>query len=135
VGDAGYWRHPITAQGITDCFRDVELLTQAIDDGFTDRRPLEDGLAAYESARNRATKAMYDSTNERTMMEPLKPEFVQLLKALEGNQEAIDRLLGVDAGTVRAEDFFSPANMSKIFEQAAHTARGSSNRAVSMASI
>jgi hypothetical protein len=78
---------------------------------------------------------MYDSTNERTMMEPLKPEFVQLLKALEGNQEAIDRLLGVDAGTVRAEDFFSPANMSKIFEQAAHTARGSSNRAVSMASI
>jgi 2-polyprenyl-6-methoxyphenol hydroxylase-like FAD-dependent oxidoreductase len=118
VGDAGYWRHPITAQGITDCFRDSELLTQAIDDGFSRRRSLDDALLAYETARNQATKAMFDSTNERSAMEPLTPEFLRFLKAVESNQEATNQLLGVDTGTVRAEDFFSPGNMGRIFEQA-----------------
>jgi flavin-dependent dehydrogenase len=34
VGDAGYHKDPITAQGISDAFRDAELLAEAIDDGF-----------------------------------------------------------------------------------------------------
>ena len=34
VGDASYHRHPITATGMTDAFRDPEFLTQAIDAGF-----------------------------------------------------------------------------------------------------
>src|SRR5829696_4120312 len=32
VGDAGYHRDPLTAWGITDAFRDAELVAQAIDD-------------------------------------------------------------------------------------------------------
>jgi flavin-dependent dehydrogenase len=119
VGDAGYWRHPITAQGITDCFRDAELLAEAIGDGFAGRSPLEDAMIAYETKRDQSTKAMYDSTNERSMLEPLPPNVVQLLHALDGNQEAIDQFMGVDAGTVRPQDFFSPANMGSIFAQAA----------------
>ena len=116
VGDAGYWRHPITAQGVSDCFRDSELLTQAIDDGFCGRRPLQGALAAYEAARNQSTKATYDSTNERTPMEAPSPRFVELLNALDGNQEAIDQFLGIDAGTVRPADFFSPANMERLYQ-------------------
>ena len=47
---AGRWwatpatiRTPITAQGISDAFRDAELLTDAIDEGFSGRQPLPDG--------------------------------------------------------------------------------------------
>ena len=37
VGDAGYHKDPVTAQGMTDAFRDAELLVEAIDAGFSGR--------------------------------------------------------------------------------------------------
>jgi 2-polyprenyl-6-methoxyphenol hydroxylase-like FAD-dependent oxidoreductase len=46
VGDAGYFKDPLTAHGITDAFRDAELLSRAIVDGST--RALE----GYQSERD-----------------------------------------------------------------------------------
>src|SRR5262245_51081489 len=54
VGDAGYHKDPFTAQGVSDAFRDAELLTAAIDEGFAGRRPLLTALAEYEQQRNAA---------------------------------------------------------------------------------
>ena len=51
VGDAGYHRDPATGQGITDAFRDAELLADALDIGFSRQGPLEAALAAYEQKR------------------------------------------------------------------------------------
>jgi flavin-dependent dehydrogenase len=42
VGDAGYHKDPITAQGITDAFRDSELLADALGASFAGTRPLDD---------------------------------------------------------------------------------------------
>jgi flavin-dependent dehydrogenase len=52
VGDGGYHKDPITAQGITDAFRDAQLLADAIDSGFSGAAPLEETLPEYERARN-----------------------------------------------------------------------------------
>lgn len=60
VGDAGYHKDPILGQGITDAFRDAELLAEAIDVGFSERQPLSKALAAYEQRRNTAVMAMYE---------------------------------------------------------------------------
>jgi flavin-dependent dehydrogenase len=49
VGDAGYHKDPITAQGITDAFRDAELLATAIDEGLAGRRPLAEALSTYDA--------------------------------------------------------------------------------------
>jgi hypothetical protein len=65
VGDAGYHKDPITAQGITDAFRDVELLADAIDAGLSERARLQDALAAYEQSRNDAAMPMYRLTCDR----------------------------------------------------------------------
>jgi 2-polyprenyl-6-methoxyphenol hydroxylase-like FAD-dependent oxidoreductase len=46
VGDAGYFKDPLTAHGITDAFRDAELLSRAILDGSTR------ALQAYQSERD-----------------------------------------------------------------------------------
>jgi 2-polyprenyl-6-methoxyphenol hydroxylase-like FAD-dependent oxidoreductase len=46
VGDAGYFKDPLTAHGITDAFRDAELLSRAIVGGSS--RALE----AYQSERD-----------------------------------------------------------------------------------
>jgi len=56
VGDAGYDRDPITAQGISDAFPDAELLADAIDGGSSGRRPLDAALRDYEEQRNAAAK-------------------------------------------------------------------------------
>jgi len=49
VGDAGYFKDPLTAHGITDAFRDAELLVAAILDGdpraFTHYQQTRDDLS------------------------------------------------------------------------------------------
>lgn len=60
VGDAGYHKGPILGQGITDAFRDAELLAEAIDAGFSERQPPSKALAAYEQRRNTAVMPMYE---------------------------------------------------------------------------
>jgi flavin-dependent dehydrogenase len=74
VGDAGYHKDPITAQGITDAFRDAELLAEAIDAGFTGRLPLSDALADYERRRNEATRTSYQEAVAMASFTPFPPE-------------------------------------------------------------
>jgi len=47
VGDAGYFRDPISAHGITDALRDAEILADAVVDGRVAEYPaLRDGLSS-----------------------------------------------------------------------------------------
>src|SRR4029077_1596968 len=62
VGDAGYIKDPVTGLGISDAFRDAELLSDALDAGFSGRAPLDATLATYERKRNDASKPFYDLT-------------------------------------------------------------------------
>jgi 2-polyprenyl-6-methoxyphenol hydroxylase-like FAD-dependent oxidoreductase len=114
VGDAGYHKDPITAQGISDAFRDAELLAGAIDDGFSGRKPLEVALAGYEQRRNDVTRPIYEMTCQFASLQPPPPEMQHLLGALVGNQEQTDRFLGTVVGTVPIPEFFAPENIGRI---------------------
>jgi flavin-dependent dehydrogenase len=114
VGDAGYHKDPITAQGITDAFRDAELLANAIDAGFSEKAALDDALADYEQQRNAATGPLYDLTCQFATLQPPAPEMQQLLGALRTNQEQTNRFLGVIGGTVPLPEFFAPDNLGRI---------------------
>jgi flavin-dependent dehydrogenase len=70
VGDAGYHRDFITGLGITDAFRDAELLADAIDDGLSGRRPLDEALAGYERRRNEIAEPLYALTIQLLSGEP-----------------------------------------------------------------
>lgn len=114
VGDAGVHKDPITAQGITDAFRDAELLAQALDNGFSGRMPLESALRTYEYRRNEALKPLYDFIVDHAEMEPFDPAFQDVLAAMRGNQDAINRFFGVIQNTVPWGEFFSPQNLSAL---------------------
>ena len=118
VGDAGYHKDPYTAQGISDAFRDSTLVSNAIDDGFSGRRPLDAALAGYERRRDEAAMPEFESTCQRAALKPPPPEMQQLFAALRGNQEQINRFFGTDAGTVPILEFFSPENMQRIMSRA-----------------
>jgi flavin-dependent dehydrogenase len=114
VGDAGYHKDPVTAQGISDAFRDAETLVEAVDAGLGGRRPLDEALAEYEQRRNGAALPMYDYTCELAALEPPPPELEALFAALRGNQADTDRFLGTITGTVSIPGFFAPANIERI---------------------
>ena len=117
VGDAGYDKDPITAQGISDAFIDAETLAQAIDDGFAGRRPLDAALADYHAARDRRTKPMYDFTCELARLEPAPPDIQALFGALRGNQEATNQFYSAITGSLPLPVFMSPENVGRIIQQ------------------
>ena len=72
VGDAGYFKDPLTAHGITDALRDAELLARDLLSG-SDRRP-----STYEEVRNGLARGMMAVTDRIASLEP-EPEELQEL--------------------------------------------------------
>jgi len=122
VGDAGYHKDPITAEGISDAFRDAELLTEALDEGLSGRRGLDDALAGYQARRDEAAMPLYEFTCQLATLQEPPPEMQQLFGALRGNQEQTDRFFGVIAGTTPMAEFFAPENIGRIMAGAAMVA-------------
>jgi flavin-dependent dehydrogenase len=58
VGDAGYFKDPLTAHGITDALRDAELLVRAVARGTTG------ALADYEATRLELSRRLFEVTDE-----------------------------------------------------------------------
>ena len=114
VGDAGYHKDPITAQGITDAFRDAELLADALDAGFTGTRQVDAALADYERIRNEETRGIYELTYEFASLAPPTAEQQKLFGALRTSEADTNHFFGVVAGTVRPDEFFAPENIGRI---------------------
>jgi flavin-dependent dehydrogenase len=91
VGDAGYFKDPITAHGISDALRDAELLARAVERGT------DSAMAAYQSARDELSRELFEITDTIAGfgwdLDRLKPLHLNLSKAM--NQEC-DALLGLD---------------------------------------
>jgi 2-polyprenyl-6-methoxyphenol hydroxylase-like FAD-dependent oxidoreductase len=118
VGDAGYHKNPITAMGINDAFRDAELLAGALDDAFSGRRAYEEGMSEYQQSRDRDALPVYEFTDDFAQLRPPPPETQQLIAAMHGNQTAMDGFVSVQADTLPAPEFFSPANIGRIMAEA-----------------
>jgi flavin-dependent dehydrogenase len=114
VGDAGYDKDPITAQGISDAFRDAELCTTAVDQTFRAQRSFDEAMAVYQQTRDATVQAMYEFTTQLATLEAPPPEMQQLLGAVHGNREAMDGFVSVTAGTMSPVEFFDPENIGRI---------------------
>jgi 2-polyprenyl-6-methoxyphenol hydroxylase-like FAD-dependent oxidoreductase len=114
VGDAGYNKDFITAQGIHDAFRDAELCVTALDEAFGGTRSFDAAMADYQARRDAQALPMYEFTTELATLEPPPPELQQLLAAIAGNQDAMDGFAQVNGGVTSPAEFFSPANVARI---------------------
>ena len=119
VGDAGYHKDPILAQGISDALVHASLLTRALKDASDGRADWETALAGYEAARNADAAAIYDLNAGFASLQPAPPETEALLGALHGNPADTGQFLGVMSGAVPIPDFFAPANTARILTQRA----------------
>jgi 2-polyprenyl-6-methoxyphenol hydroxylase-like FAD-dependent oxidoreductase len=119
VGDAGYNKDFITAQGIQDAFRDAELCVRALDEAGSGRRPFEEAMADYQAARDEHVLPMYELTAEIASLEPPSPELQQILQAARGSQEAMDAFARVNAGVTSPREFFGAENVERMLAAAA----------------
>jgi flavin-dependent dehydrogenase len=128
VGDAGYNRDFITAQGILDAFRDAELCAAALDRFFSGTQPFENAMDEYHRTRDARVEAMYGLTCQLATLEPPPADLQQLLAAAHGNQSAMDGFARMNAGTISPTEFFAPENVEAIMSAAASNPHGPARR-------
>jgi flavin-dependent dehydrogenase len=119
VGDAGYNKDPITAQGIRDAFIDAELCSTALDQSFSGAMSFESAMSAYHQTRDAHAMPIYEFTTQLATLEPPPAEMQQLLGAVYGNQDAMDAFASITAGTVSPVEFFDPVHLGQIMGAAA----------------
>jgi len=118
VGDAGYVKDPILAQGISNSFSHAEMLSEALDEGFSGTREMTEALADYERKRNEEVLPMYEHNCQLARLQPPPPEMLSLFSALKGDPVESGRFMGTVAGTVPLSEFFSPENMNRLIGRA-----------------
>lgn len=98
VGDAGYFKDPLTAHGITDALRDAELLARAVVAGT------DSALAAYQAARDEASLGLFEVTDRIASFEwdldQAKRDHQLLARQMASEAEM---LLALDRDPVRVE--------------------------------
>ena len=131
AGDAGLVLDPVSALGVSNAFRDAELLAGAISAALTGGgdpggdlagdlaggRPaaaLDVALAGYQRRRDRAALPMYDLTASVARLGPQRLGERLLYAGLRGRPGEISRFFGVLTGTVPPRSIFSPGRLLRI---------------------
>jgi 2-polyprenyl-6-methoxyphenol hydroxylase-like FAD-dependent oxidoreductase len=82
VGDAGWWKDPLSTHGITDAFRDAELLAAAVIAGASSERAGAIALAGYQAQRDRIAWPMHSIVDRLASHEWDLTEVRRLLREL-----------------------------------------------------
>jgi 2-polyprenyl-6-methoxyphenol hydroxylase-like FAD-dependent oxidoreductase len=114
VGDAGYNKDFITAQGILDAFRDAETCAGAIDQAFGGTRSFDAAMDEYQRDRDERVQAMFEFTCQLATLEPPPPQRQQLFASIHGNQATMDAFVRMNAGTISPAEFFAPENVGAM---------------------
>ena len=114
VGDAAYHKDSITAQGITDAFREAERCAASLHDVLAGTRDFDQAMAAYQRSRDEDVLPMYDFTCQLATLEPPPAEMQLLIAAIAGKQAAMDAFVQMNAGTISPASFFAPQNIGVL---------------------
>jgi 2-polyprenyl-6-methoxyphenol hydroxylase-like FAD-dependent oxidoreductase len=63
VGDAGYFKDPLSAHGITDALRDAELLARAVVAVLVDGLDEREAMDGYQATRDALSSSLFDVTD------------------------------------------------------------------------
>jgi 2-polyprenyl-6-methoxyphenol hydroxylase-like FAD-dependent oxidoreductase len=105
VGDSGYSRDFITAQGITDAFLDAEELARALDQGLSERMDIAAALADYQARRDARAMPVYQMTLGIASLQPPDEQMVQMVSAIAGRQPAMDAFARLNSGVLTQAEF------------------------------
>ena len=97
VGDAAYYKDPITAHGITDALRDAELLSRAVLEAPRGGRAQLEAVLDYQHTRDRISEPLFDVTERIASYQWDLAQLRGLLKTLsQAMRPEVATLLGLD---------------------------------------
>jgi 2-polyprenyl-6-methoxyphenol hydroxylase-like FAD-dependent oxidoreductase len=114
VGDAGYSRDFITAQGITDAFLDAEELARSLDEALSGKAPFGEALGRYQGRRDARAMPHYQMTLGIASLQPPDEQMIRLVGAIAGKQPAMDAFARLNSGVTSPAEFFAPENIGKL---------------------
>jgi 2-polyprenyl-6-methoxyphenol hydroxylase-like FAD-dependent oxidoreductase len=82
VGDAGWWKDPLSTYGITDAFRDAELLARAVVAGAASDQAMRIALGRYQAERDGHALPMHPIVDRLASHQWDLAQVQQLLRAL-----------------------------------------------------
>jgi len=106
VGDAGYHRDAVTGHGLSDAYRDAELLATALHQALRGDVDPDTALARYERRRDRALREVFDLTVALAGYPPVT-EFVAL-------QKELGQALDAEAAELAARPPLAPGNEHQL---------------------
>ncbi|WP_229068293.1 NAD(P)/FAD-dependent oxidoreductase [Actinoplanes sp. DH11] len=114
VGDAGYNRDYITAQGITDAFLDAENLAGALHATLSGAAKETEAGVAHQERRDARAMPFYQMTLGIAALQPPDEQMVQLVSAIAGDQDKVDAFMRLNSGVTSPADFFTPPNLGRL---------------------
>jgi flavin-dependent dehydrogenase len=109
AGDAGYYRDPITAQGISDAFRDADLLAAAIDDGLGGETKIDDALAGYNRSRDQDSLERFEWTLSSAQFVRREARVTQMMEAIASDATLTQKFVNLNQGLASFGDVVSSA--------------------------
>jgi 2-polyprenyl-6-methoxyphenol hydroxylase-like FAD-dependent oxidoreductase len=98
VGDAGYWKDPISAHGLTDALRDAELLARAISAAAGDTAIETEALNEYHATRNRLSTPLFTVVDTIASQRWTDDEIPGLLRQLSSAMtDEVEAVAGLDS--------------------------------------
>ena len=113
VGDAGHHKDPTTGAGMSDAFRDAELLADAIHQAFSSSASLGDTLGGYERERDSRSRHIYEWTLRSARLTDPTP-LIPFFAALADDPRELTRFMSVLTGTTPFWEVLSSHNMRRV---------------------
>jgi 2-polyprenyl-6-methoxyphenol hydroxylase-like FAD-dependent oxidoreductase len=88
VGDAGYFKDPITAHGISDALRDAEILARAVKRALGRSEQEAEAFAEYESTRDHLSEGLFAATESIARYDWTLAEVQELHRQLSASMKA-----------------------------------------------
>jgi flavin-dependent dehydrogenase len=102
VGDAGWWKDPLSTHGITDALHQAELLAAAVIAGSASERATEVALAGYAMQRDRLAMEMHPVVDRLASHQWDRAEVRRLLRGLSAVMaDEVEAILGLDGAPAR----------------------------------
>lgn len=107
VGDAGLHKDSITARGITDAFRQAQLLVDLLDESQRSADDIDSATAVFGEARAELFMADYRNTVRVASLDPPAHQ-AALLTAISGNTAHTNRYFSAMSGVCPLDEFVTP---------------------------
>ena len=114
IGDAEIHHDSNNPSGITYALINSGFLADAIHQGLSGEKPLDEAVAGYEQRRNDRWTAHYDFVVGGAGLEPPPPEAQALIGAMPDKPQLASEFLGFVEGCEDCLNFFEPSNIERL---------------------